>query len=237
MSFLTSRVTTVLIIINVVIFLLETKDGGSTNREVALKYGAQYQPLIRQGQYYRLFTAMFLHFGAYHLLFNMYALSVIGPAVDYVCGPAIFLIVYLGAGLAGNIATMILDEKTGRSSLSAGASGCIFGLLGACFVLAIAGYGFSMRSILTTLAINLVYGLSSRRINMMSHAGGFVGGAAIMAVVLAVVCRRRMDCDGWMASNRMRRAGLRRVGRRSQVSCGREGSDPITLGELWSRGV
>ena len=54
-------------------------------------------------------------------------------------------------------------------------------------VLAIAGYGFSMRSILTTLAINLVYGLSSRRINMMSHAGGFVGGAAIMAVVLAVV--------------------------------------------------
>ena len=120
MSFLTSRVTTVLIIINVVIFLLETKDGGSTNREVALKYGAQYQPLIRQGQYYRLFTAMFLHFGAYHLLFNMYALSVIGPAVDYVCGPAIFLIVYLGAGLAGNIATMILDEKTGRSSLSAG---------------------------------------------------------------------------------------------------------------------
>ena len=187
MSFLTSRVTTVLIIINVVIFLLETKDGGSTNREVALKYGAQYQPLIRQGQYYRLFTAMFLHFGAYHLLFNMYALSVIGPAVDYVCGPAIFLIVYLGAGLAGNIATMILDEKTGRSSLSAGASGCIFGLLGACFVLAIAGYGLSMRTILTTLAINLVYGLSSRRINMMSHAGGFVGGAAIMAVVLAVV--------------------------------------------------
>ena len=187
MSFLTSRVTTVLIIINVVIFLLETKDGGSTNREVALKYGAQYQPLIRQGQYYRLFTAMFLHFGAYHLLFNMYALSVIGPAVDYVCGPAIFLIVYLGAGLAGNIATMILDEKTGRSSLSAGASGCIFGLLGACFVLAIARYGFSLRSILTTLAINLVYGLSSRRINMMSHAGGFVGGAAIMAVVLAVV--------------------------------------------------
>ena len=50
MSFLTSRVTTMLIIINVVIFLLETKDGGSTNREVALKYWVQYQPLIRQGQ-------------------------------------------------------------------------------------------------------------------------------------------------------------------------------------------
>ena len=66
MDFLTSKVTTILIIINVGIFLLETKDGGSTNRDVALKYGAQYQPLIRQGQYYRLFTAMFLHFGIYH---------------------------------------------------------------------------------------------------------------------------------------------------------------------------
>ena len=187
MDFLASKVTTILIIINVGIFLLETKDGGSTNRDVALKFGAQYQPLIRQGQYYRLFTAMFLHFGVYHLLFNMYALSVIGPAVDYVCGPVIFLIVYLGAGLAGNIATMILDEKRGNGNLSAGASGCIFGLLGAGFVLAIAGYGFSMRSILTTLLINLVYGLSSRQINMMSHAGGFVGGAAIMAVIMAVL--------------------------------------------------
>ena len=54
-------------------------------------------------------------------------------------------------------------------------------------MLAIAGYGFSLRSILTTLAINLVYGLSSKRINMMSHAGGFVGGAAIMAVIMAVL--------------------------------------------------
>ena len=187
MDFLTSKVTTILIIINIGIFLLETMNGGSTNRDVALKYGAQYQPLIRQGQYYRLFTAMFLHFGVYHLLFNMYALSAIGPAVDYVCGPVIFMIVYLGSGLAGNIATMILDEKRGNSSLSAGASGCIFGLLGACFVLAISGYGFSMRSILTTLLVNLVYGLSSKRINMMSHAGGFVGGAAIMAVIMAVI--------------------------------------------------
>ena len=50
MDFLTSKVTTILIIINIVIFLLETKDGGSTNRDVALKYGAQYQPLIREGQ-------------------------------------------------------------------------------------------------------------------------------------------------------------------------------------------
>ena len=145
-----------------------------------------YYPTSEHFHWWQYVTYMFMHGGFMHLFFNMYALSAIGPAVDYVCGPVIFLIVYLGAGLSGNIATMILDGKRGSSSLSAGASGCIFGLLGACFVLAIAGYGFSMRSILTTLAINLIYGLSSKRINMMSHVGGFIGGAAIMAVIMAV---------------------------------------------------
>ena len=187
MDFLSSKITTVLILINVALFLLETKDGGSTNHAVALKYGALYPPYVLQGQYYRLFTSMFLHFGVYHLLFNMYALSVIGPAVDYVCGTVIFLVVYIGSGLLGNAATMFFDQKTGRNNMSAGASGCIFGLLGACLVLGVAGYGFSLQSIMSTLAINLVYGLSSRRINMISHAGGFAGGVLIMAVVLAVL--------------------------------------------------
>ena len=189
MEFLSSKVTTILILINVGLFLLETKDGGSTDKAVALKYGVQYTPYVREGQYYRLITAMFLHFGVYHLLFNMYALSVIGPAVEYVCGPVIYLIIYLAAGLAGNVVTLAVDAKRGKYALSAGASGCIFGLLGACLVLAIAGYGFSLRSIVTTLAINLVYGLFSKRINMSSHAGGFVGGAAIMAVILLVLRR------------------------------------------------
>ena len=96
-----SKVTTILIVINIMIFLLETKDGGSTNRDVALKYGVQYQPYIRQGQYYRLFTAMFLHFGVYHLLLNMYALSAIGPAVDYVCGPVIMAVILAVLGMRG----------------------------------------------------------------------------------------------------------------------------------------
>lgn len=187
MDFLSSLVTSILILINCAVFLLETLAGGSTKTDVALKFGAQYEPLIRKGQYYRLFTAMFLHFGFYHLLFNMYALSVLGPAVDYVCGSVIFLVIYLGSGLAGNVLTLIMDRKRHHTALSAGASGCIFGLLGACFVLAIGGYGFSLRSILTTLAINLVYGLSSKRINMLSHAGGFVGGALIMAAILVFI--------------------------------------------------
>ena len=71
MDFLSSKITTILIIINVALFLLETREGGSTDTNVALKYGVLYPPYVRQGQYFRLFTAMFLHFGAYHLLFNI----------------------------------------------------------------------------------------------------------------------------------------------------------------------
>lgn len=187
MSTLRSIPTLVLIAVNVILFLMETIAGGSNRTEVALQFGAQYTPYVKEGQYYRLFTSMFLHFGVYHLLLNMYALSVLGPAVDYVCGPVRFLIIYLLAGVSGNVLTMFIEIKRGRYTISAGASGCVFGLLGACFVLAAAGYGFSMRSILTTLGINLVYGFSSRQINMAAHAGGFVGGAVVMTVMLALL--------------------------------------------------
>ena len=187
MNFLQSIPTTILILLNAGYFLLEAKDGGSTNTSVALKYGAMYTPYVKRGEYYWLLTSMFMHFGAYHLLFNMYALSILGPPVDYVCGSVRFLIIYLLSGIAGNAATMLVEERSGRYRISAGASGSVFGLLGACFVLAVAGYGFSLRSIMTTLVINLAYGFMSRRINMVAHAGGFVGGAAVMAVMLMLL--------------------------------------------------
>ena len=186
MGFLSSKITVFLILLNVVLFVLETMDGGSTNMGVALRYGALYPPFVRQGQYHRYLSSMFLHFGIYHLLLNMYALSMLGPAVEHVCGPVNFLMVYLASGLAGNIATMIYYQNTGRDIVSAGASGCIFGLLGACFVFAVAGYGFSLRSIMVTIMINLIYGLLSRRINMVAHVGGFIDGALVTALVLLV---------------------------------------------------
>ena len=127
----------------------------------------------------------------FHFIQGYVSMSLGGGFTDLasagVPGPVIYLIIYLASGLVGNIATLFYFQKTGRNNMSAGASGCIFGLLGSCLVLAVAGYGFSLRSIITTLVINLIYGLSSKNINMVSHAGGVVGGAAIMAAVLAVI--------------------------------------------------
>lgn len=186
MSVLNSKITVFLILLNAVLFILETKDGGSTDIGVALKYGAFYPPFIRQGQYYRYWSSMFLHFGICHLLFNMQALYTTGPYVEYVFGSVVFLMIYLLSGLVGNIATLLYYEYTERNIVSAGASGCIFGLLGVCFVLAIAGYGPSLINLIMILIFNLIYGLSDRRINMIAHAGGFITGVLTTVVVLWV---------------------------------------------------
>ena len=175
--------TYILIAANVVMFLVETMMGGSTNTDVAIRAGALYSPLVAQGEYWRLFTSMFLHFGMMHLLFNMYALYVAGRNVELVYGKWRFLIIYVGAGLMGNIATMLLSR---RAHLSVGASGAVFGLFGALLILAFRprhGWRIAPGSILTTLGINLVYGFANPQINMRAHVGGLIGGA-LLALLL-----------------------------------------------------
>src|SRR5205814_2241267 len=86
---------------------------------------------IASGEYYRLFTAMFLHFGLLHLLVNMWALWVLGRPLEALLGPARFLGLYLVSGLGGNVAVYLFSSPTG---LSAGASTALFGLFAALFL-------------------------------------------------------------------------------------------------------
>ena len=181
--------TYVLIGINIVIFLLETSQGGSTNRDVAMKFGAQYTPYVRRGQWYRLITSMFLHFGFIHLLCNMYSLSNLGPALERFFGIPLFLVLYLISGLAGNLLSYYKEIKTGQYRLSAGASGAVFGLLGAYLVFAVLpGYGgVSLYGILRVLAIKAFYAFSNRSINAMAHLGGLIAGIVVTACLLLVL--------------------------------------------------
>lgn len=130
-------VTVILILINVLIFLMETVAGGSTKTEVALRFGAQYTPYIDEGQWWRIFTSMFMHFGIMHLVCNMYSLYSLGSAAEYMLGSVRYLILYLVSGLCGNMSTWYIDGKTKHYSVSAGASGAIFGLMGFYLTLAI----------------------------------------------------------------------------------------------------
>jgi len=176
------RVTYVLMGLLVVVFGIETLAGGSDNPQTLVNLGANYAPRVTVlGEYWRLFTANFLHIGLMHLAFNLYALYIVGTEVEMFYGPARFLLIYLLTGLSGAIASYAFTY-----GLSAGASTAIFGLIGtlvAFFVRNRDVFGEMSRSRLSNLvvviAINVFYGMSVGTIDNWGHAGGFIGGVIL----------------------------------------------------------
>lgn len=127
---------------------------------------------IYDGAYYRLFTAMFIHFGIIHLLMNMWALWILGRQLEIALGPIRFLALYLLAGLGGNVAALLFSAD----HLSAGASTAIFGLFAALFVL-LRRLGRDTSSVLPVLIVNLVITFAVPNISIAGHLGGLVVGA------------------------------------------------------------
>ena len=131
---------------------------------------------VASGEYYRLFTAMFMHYGALHLLMNMYALWILGRSLEAFLGPVRFLALYLVAGLGGNVAAYVFQP----GALSAGASTAIFGLFAALF-LVLRKLGLNAASVLPVIIVNLVFTLTVPGISIAGHLGGFVVGGLIGA--------------------------------------------------------
>jgi membrane associated rhomboid family serine protease len=134
---------------------------------------------IAQGEWYRLFTAMFLHYGVLHLLMNMYALWFLGREVERVLGPARFVGLYLLAGLGGNVAAYLFSAP---NSMTAGASTAVFGMMSAIFVL-LKRLNLSVAPILPIIVINVVFTLVISNISVAGHFGGLVVGAVVAAIL------------------------------------------------------
>lgn len=141
---------------------------------------------VAEGQWYRLVTAMFLHYGVVHLLLNMWALWVLGRTLEAVLGPLRFLALYLLAGLGGNVAVYLFSAP---NRPSAGASTAIFGLFAAIFVI-MRRLGRDTSAIVPILVINLIFTFTVPGISIAGHLGGLVTGA-LMALVLAYAPRMR----------------------------------------------
>ena len=164
-------VTYLLIAINVLIFMLQM-----TGIVTTAKFGMNAS-LVRAGEYYRLFTGAFLHGGVLHLVCNMYSLYIIGTQLETVLGKTKLLIIYLISIIASSLMSGVIN---GTSVMSVGASGAIFGLLGALLYF---GYHFRLYlgnaiiyQILPVVAINLFIGFSTPGIDNWAHIGGLVGG-------------------------------------------------------------
>ncbi|MFD2766398.1 rhomboid family intramembrane serine protease [Micromonospora eburnea] len=141
---------------------------------------------VAAGEWYRLVTAMFLHFGLVHLLLNMWALWVLGRSLESVLGPLRFLALYLIAGIGGNVAVYLFSAP---NQTSAGASTAIFGLFAAIFVI-MRRLGRDTSAIVPILVINLIFTFTVPRISVAGHLGGLAVGA-LMALVLAYAPRMR----------------------------------------------
>ncbi len=141
---------------------------------------------VAQGQWYRLVTAMFLHYGVVHLLLNMWALWVLGRTLEAVLGPLRFLALYLIAGLGGNVAVYLFSAP---NQPAVGASTAIFGLFAAIFVI-MRRLGRDTSAIVPILVINLIFTFTVPGISVAGHLGGLVVGA-LMALVLAYAPRMR----------------------------------------------
>lgn len=125
-----NSINLVIVVCNILVFLAVTLTGGTESSRHMMDCGAAYAPLIESGEYYRLFTSMFLHFGIQHLINNMLLLLFLGDYLERAAGKIRYLVIYLGGGLVGNLCSYLHElflMKTGEApAVSAGASGAIF---------------------------------------------------------------------------------------------------------------
>ncbi|TDL82300.1 rhomboid family intramembrane serine protease [Peribacillus frigoritolerans] len=161
--------------LQILMFMLLEAAGGSQNTQVLIQFGAKYNPSIINGEWWRFFTPIILHIGMLHLLMNTLALIYIGSAVERMYGSAKFLFIYLFAGAAGTLASFALSP-----SISAGASGAIFGCFGALLYLGIIKPNLFFRTIGSNLifiiVLNLLFGFAVPNIDNAGHIGGLLGG-------------------------------------------------------------
>jgi membrane associated rhomboid family serine protease/cytochrome c-type biogenesis protein CcmH/NrfG/DNA-directed RNA polymerase subunit RPC12/RpoP len=181
--------TYVLIAICTAVFVLELKMGAgfdTMSADLASKLGANYGPLTLTGQWWRLLTAMFLHFGFFHLLMNMFCLWALGSLAERLMGRAAFLLLYFATGVAGGLLSVAVHPQL----VSAGASGAVFGLAGGLITylaLKKAPIDFSIaKKELTSLGLfvgyNFIYSLKPG-IDIMAHLGGVLSGLVLAAAL------------------------------------------------------
>jgi membrane associated rhomboid family serine protease len=191
-------VVTALIVINVAVYLWEVTShagyyvfNGSAHAcaNIAECRFAMWPTAVHDGQWYRLFTAPFLHANVEHILFNMITLAIIGSPVEAEIGKSRFLVVYLLSAFGGSVASYLLSSA---NELGVGASGAIFGLFGAYFVLA-RRRGWEITNISVLIGVNLLIGFASSTIDWRAHLGGLITGALVTMGLAHATDRPRRD--------------------------------------------
>lgn len=185
-------ITYAIIILNILVYMVTSYLSRSiidSNLNVLVFMGAKVNLLIDEGQYYRLFTCMFLHAGIVHLAVNMYSLYMLGIFTERIYGKIKYITIYIISGLISSLFSYMFS-----SSISVGASGAIFGLLGALLVFALKmkrsiNKDF-VANIITIIVVNLIIGFSIANVDNFGHIGGLIGGIIITYILVNMNLKR-----------------------------------------------
>lgn len=184
-DFIKSRqpINLAIVAVNVIVFIILNFMGDTENAYFMVRHGAAYTPYVLDGEYYRLITCMFLHFGVEHLFYNMLVLIFLGDSLEKCAGRLRYLVIYLAGGILGNVVSVLFDMHTGEYSVSAGASGGIFAVIGALICIAFLNKGrlseYSGRRLLLMAGLSVLEGLTSTGIDNCAHIGGLAAGFLI----------------------------------------------------------
>ena len=173
-------ITFVLLAINVLVYAYVEFSGSVYDSEFMLNAGALYEPLLIQNhQYYRLITHFFLHFGFDHLVNNMVSLLILGKVR--------FIILYFLSGILAGITSIVYNIYVGQESISCGASGAIYGLMGALLIMLIVGnrgkFSSEVPRYLLYIGISIYSGMQDENIDNAAHIGGFAAGVLICLIM------------------------------------------------------
>lgn len=181
-------ITMAVIAVNIIVFAVMSIFGNTLDAQYMAEHGAMYPPYVAEnGQYWRLFTSMFMHFGLMHILNNMVMLGAVGHIVEIAMGHVRFLIAYIVAGICGGALSYVVMLHNNDYAVSAGASGAIFGMVGALVWIVIVNRGFyegiSRQQVIFMVILMIYYGVSTSGVDNWDHLGGLAGGFIISIVL------------------------------------------------------
>lgn len=177
----------VFIAANVIYFIYIEFAGSSSDTNFMVRSGAMYTPLILMGEYYRLVTSMFMHFGIDHILNNMLVLFILGDNLERALGHFKYLIFYLVTGVAANIISQAVNIQRHMIVVSAGASGAVFGVIGGLLYAVARNKGrledLSTSQLVVVILFSLYHGFTSAGIDNAAHIGGLIAGIIMGALL------------------------------------------------------
>lgn len=187
---------TTLVLINILIFIF-IELSGQLGESLFMNGVMEWKSICQDGQFYRMITCMFLHFGFSHLFGNMLFLFLIGAYLERVVGTVRYLILYFGAGIGSSIVSLLYYQHQGANIISAGASGALFGVVGALLYIIIRKKGrleeLNWRSFLIMILGTISVGFFSDNVDNAAHVGGLIAGFLLSMICYRPRRRKRMD--------------------------------------------